>query len=295
MNYNSLIYFKTVAELQHFTKAAEALFISQPALSKAIHNLEKELQTPLFKKSGRNVVLTQAGEIFYKYIKLSIENVENGISAVENYKNSIKNTIKISAINSMYANFLPEKIIDFKSTHPAIKFNLEFKGTSFILNDIKSNISDFGICSDFDLSGEYANFERVLLKIEPIAIITSKNHKLSLKKSVSINELQNEKFIVYKKTKFGTNKILNSMCADYNFTPNITTEAYNDHALCALVSMGEGISLISKHSGISLDQVAVLDIIHNPVPKRRIYMIWNKDKILSNACLEFINLMKSNT
>lgn len=55
MNFQSLVYFKTVAELQHYTKAASTLFITQPALSKAIHNLEVELGVTLFQKEGRNV------------------------------------------------------------------------------------------------------------------------------------------------------------------------------------------------------------------------------------------------
>ena len=57
MNFQSLVYFKTVAELQHYTKAASTLFITQPALSKAIHNLEVELGVTLFQKEGRNVTL----------------------------------------------------------------------------------------------------------------------------------------------------------------------------------------------------------------------------------------------
>lgn len=58
MNFQSLVYFKTVAELQRYTKAASTLFITQPALSKAIHNLEVELGVTLFQKEGRNVTLT---------------------------------------------------------------------------------------------------------------------------------------------------------------------------------------------------------------------------------------------
>ena len=69
MNFQSLVYFKTVAELQHYTKAASTLFITQPALSKAIHNLEVELGVTLFQKEGRNVTLTPSGAVFYEYVK----------------------------------------------------------------------------------------------------------------------------------------------------------------------------------------------------------------------------------
>ena len=63
MNLQQLIYFRKIAELQHYTKAASTLFITQPALSKAIHNLEVELGVTLFQKEGRNVTLTPSGGI----------------------------------------------------------------------------------------------------------------------------------------------------------------------------------------------------------------------------------------
>ena len=77
MNYQSLIYFKRVAELQHYTRAAKALYMTQPALSKAIRNLEEELGASLFRREGRNVVLTPYGSLFYEYVKRSVEEMDS--------------------------------------------------------------------------------------------------------------------------------------------------------------------------------------------------------------------------
>lgn len=69
MNLNTLYYFKVLAQLQHYSQAAELLYISQPSLSHAISALEKDLGVPLFQKKGRNVELTKYGKIFSSYIQ----------------------------------------------------------------------------------------------------------------------------------------------------------------------------------------------------------------------------------
>ena len=98
MNFQSLVYFKTVAELQHYTKAASTLFITQPALSKAIHNLEVELGVTLFQKEGRNVTLTPSGAAFYEYVKRAVDEINNGIAAVQHRANVERNIIFVSAL-----------------------------------------------------------------------------------------------------------------------------------------------------------------------------------------------------
>lgn len=70
MTLDQLYYFKKIAELQHFTKAATELFISQPSLTHSMHKLEKELGIALFQKRGRNIALTKHGKEFYKCVQL---------------------------------------------------------------------------------------------------------------------------------------------------------------------------------------------------------------------------------
>lgn len=78
MNLNQLYYFKTLAELEHYTKAAEKLNISQPTLSHSISSMEKELGANLFEKQGRNVVLTKYGRIYMFYVENALTQLELG-------------------------------------------------------------------------------------------------------------------------------------------------------------------------------------------------------------------------
>ena len=83
MNLNQLYYFKTLAELEHYTKAAEKLNISQPTLSHSISAMEKELGANLFEKQGRNVVLTKYGRIYMFYVENALTQLELGKNQIE--------------------------------------------------------------------------------------------------------------------------------------------------------------------------------------------------------------------
>ena len=84
MNLNHLYYFKTLAGLEHYAKAAKELNISQPSLSYAIAGLEKELGVPLFRKKGRNVALTSYGKAFEEYVTIAIAQLEDGVRFIQN-------------------------------------------------------------------------------------------------------------------------------------------------------------------------------------------------------------------
>lgn len=177
MNFQSLVYFKTVAELQHYTKAASTLFITQPALSKAIHNLEVELGVTLFQKEGRNVTLTPSGAVFYEYVKRAVDEINNGIAAVQHRADVERNIIFVSALFSNYTEFLPEKIAQFRKMNPTYRFRIEYKYTSIIVNDVLQGNSELGLCSNLSPDDPaLCSLERRVIHKEPVGLIVGKNH-----------------------------------------------------------------------------------------------------------------------
>ena len=93
MNLNQLYYFKTLAKYEHYTKASEALFISQPSLTHSIKELEKELNTLLFTREGRNVKLSQEGKIFLKYVTQALDILDSGVEEIKQFNENNKKTI----------------------------------------------------------------------------------------------------------------------------------------------------------------------------------------------------------
>lgn len=292
MNFQRFIYFKTVAEHQHFTRAADALFITQPALSKAIQNLETELDVPLFEKNGRNVVLTKYGDLLYEYVKRSLDEMEKGILAVRHMKELDSNTIFINALYSMYSFFLPEQILHFRKTHPECRFSIEYYYTSKILNNVLNGHSELGVCSNFDPVDEYSSIAYATLYHEPICFIVGKEHPFASRKRIQVEELKNERFVVYFLSRKGTNKILYDICAQYGFEPNIAAEGYNDFGVINMVASGEGIAIVPA-SYLKTNNVAIIDVDTDVPLTRNINLIWRKDISLPPLVTDFRDILIS--
>lgn len=294
MNYQTLYYFKAAAEIQNLTKAASKLYISQPALSKAIHSLEKEVGIDLFEKQGRNIILTDAGKEFYIYINRAVDEINFGMQRMSIRAQKENNTITISAVDSMYASFLPKQVIDFKKNYPNSLFSLQYKGTSMVLEDVLNENAELGICSNFQDSPYNSFLERSLLKEEELIIIVPLNHKLADRKSIYMKELKDEKFLVLKKSKFGWNKPFLETCHKAGFEPNIIAEGYTPTNLIGMVSVGQGIAIISNDINMSLMNVVSLKILDKPAPKRNIYCTWKNNIKLSDGANRFKNFLISN-
>ena len=103
MNLNQLIYFETLAQLEHVSRASEKLNIAQPSLSKAIANLEQELGVDLFEKQGRNVVLTRQGKLYLDYVQKALKSLEEGRSALQRMQSELNLRIDIGFVSSLQA------------------------------------------------------------------------------------------------------------------------------------------------------------------------------------------------
>ncbi len=295
MNYQSLLYFKTVAELQHYTKAANKLYITQPTLSKVIRNLEIELGCNLFQKDGRNVILTRYGTAFYDYVSRALNEIDDGIATVRHMVDMEKNIIFISALFSLYSKFLPDQILQFRHRFPNSRFSIQHKFTTAILNDVLEKRSELGLCSNFEPVGKYAPLVNFHLYDEPLTIIVSKSHPFAQRDDkIKIPELKGEPFIVYIWTSLGTNKILTDLCAPYGFEPNISLEAYSDHGVMGAVAAGDGIAIMPKADCLNIPSLVCVDVDTGGLPfVRTMNLVWRADDPLPPLALSFRDMLIS--
>ncbi len=287
MNYQTLHYFKMVAEMQHYTRAANALYITQPALSKAIRNLEIELGASLFEKRGRNVTLTQYGAVFYEYVKRSLDEVDRGIAAVQHMVELEYNTVFLSALFSMYAIYLPDKVMRFQQRNPTCRFSMEYKYTTAILRDILQGHSELGLCSDFETTGEFSPLEKSLLYKEPVGLIVGKSHPFALREKVSVEELRDQTFVVYIKSQLGTNKLICDLCAPYGFQPNFAVERYNDYGVIGTVASSNGIAIIPTTGFLNINSVVPVRLDVDRPLTRQINLVWHGTRELPRMAATF--------
>ena len=143
MNTDYLRYFSTLAELQHYGKAAKELNISQPGLSHAIHSLEKDYGLPLFEKTGRNVRLSPYGLEIKKYIDIILNNLDELEQTISDFHREDK-IIRIASVYPLAGSFIPELIQSCSVKFPFAIYN---GMTPDILHGLETMTYDLGFCS----------------------------------------------------------------------------------------------------------------------------------------------------
>ncbi|WP_316811648.1 LysR family transcriptional regulator [Pedobacter heparinus] len=242
MELRHLLYFKTVAEELHFTKAATRLFISQPPLSRQIKELEEELGVQLFTRDNKRVALTDAGKYFKIEVDAIFSKLEESKSMVRQIHLSVSGELKIGYISSVYQSDLAEILKAMRTAFPFIKTGLFEMPTLTQIVALEQGKLDVGILRAPVLSEKLAVktlfFDPfvVVIPVSPQKFNTSKELAAFLKKSPFI--FFNKEFAPHYNDK------LMEICKRMQFTPDITHEANNVHSILQLVEAGLGVSIL---------------------------------------------------
>ena len=140
MNLYHLRYFVTLAHLEHYTKAAEILTITQPSLSHAISSLEKELGVKLFEKDGRNIVLTKCGQTFLTDIEQSLDTLDSSVKRLR-LAGRGEGRIDIGMLRTL-SDTVPKYVKDFLDIHPSKNIQFYFHTSTNLTSDIIRDLKD---------------------------------------------------------------------------------------------------------------------------------------------------------
>lgn len=286
MNLKQLHYFKRLAEKQHYTEAASSLFITQPSLSHAIAELEKELGVMLFEKSGRNVRITHAGKLFLPYVENALLELENGRLALRQMCGSQDDVISLAFIYTMGETVVPRLVDRF--VHQPGNDNKRFcfyQGTtSALVDDLKADKYDMAICS---LVADENEIEFLPLISQELVLVTSCQHPLAqqAKQDISLEEAIAYPFIFFS-PKSGLSQFIDKMFMQKKLIPEIACYVEEDTAMVGLVSVNYGIAVMPRISTLSRSDLHVMRI-RDPGPTRYIYLATRKDKMLSAAAQGF--------
>ena len=188
MNLNQLTYFVTLAQIENYTRAAKRLDITQPSLSHAISNLEKELQVPLFERHGRNVTMTKYGEMFLKYVQDSLHILNLGVERIQEAARIPGGSISIGYIHTQGRRFIPELVRGFLSEQDGKKISFHFQNaaTGNLIRGLKEEKFDVIFCSRAEGEKEISF---VPVAEEKLVAVVPENHALASKNTVTIQEL----------------------------------------------------------------------------------------------------------
>lgn len=240
MELHRLRYFVKVAETLHFTRAADELFVTQPALSQQIKILEDELNTPLFDRSGRKVKLTDAGFIFLEYAKGALFEVEKGERAMADLQEAVIGNVRIGVMYS-YFNPLLAVIGNFCRLHPGVKTNI-LLGNNEDLHE-KLSLSELDIALTFDDNNSEELEQKGAFKTR-LVLAVEKNHPLAKLKQFSIFDLENMLLVLPAEGNI-IRTMLDKIFKKYKHFPFINTEINDINLLLDLVEKGDFATIVT--------------------------------------------------
>lgn len=285
MNLRQLEFFVTLSELEHMTQAAQALNTTQPNLSHAMNQLEKELGVPLFAKKGRNIALTKYGCFFLSYVKRSLTELYSGEQALKELVSPNQGHINFGFIYTIGTFHAPPLLQAFKNNpkNKDITFSLYQGTTTDLIKQILNEEIDLAICS-LKEDDSRIDFEPIIE--QELILITALDHPLASANEVDLNQIVDYPLISFSK-KSGLRPIINQLFEESELQmPQVVLETDEDHTVAGFVEHNFGIAIMPNIPTLSSFRVKVLKIKHLPF-KRYIYLAKLKDNYLSPATLKF--------
>jgi len=273
-----------------FTGAARKLFITQPAVTAQMKALEDQCNLKLFKKKGRRLYLSDEGKTLYEYAKRIFEYEREVEDVIEEMRKLKRGILRLGTSKAYARYFMPFLISSFREAYPHIKVYLD-EGSSLdiirSLVDLKNEVAVIARVED------HPGVTFIPFKQDQLMLILAPNHLLSRRKSVAVEELEDDPMIM-KEAGSGTRKRVNELFSAKGLTPNVLMETSNTEFIKQLVQRGEGISFLVEEAvaaDIREKRLATVPVDGEP-PFLDVSIAYLEDQHLSHPARAFVEMLK---
>ena len=220
LSWTQLEYFSVIARLQHMSRAADQLGVSQPALSRALSKLEADLAVPLFDRVGRSIRLTRYGELFQRRVARALQEIEDGRAELADMVGPERRTVALGFLRTLGITFVPQLVRSFSASNCNVLF-------SFIQSN-STALEDQLLSGELDLilnarPWNKPDFEWRLVANQELVLIVSPSHPLARRRAVALAELAKEPFVSFKEGRF--RQLTEELCHAAGFSPAICSES----------------------------------------------------------------------
>jgi DNA-binding transcriptional LysR family regulator len=276
--------FDAVARHLSYTRAAEELHLTQPAVSMQIKQLEGSVGLPLFEQIGKTIYLTQAGDAMLSHARSIMQNLAAAEEEMDQLKGVDSGRLKV-AIASTVNYFATQLLAVFAREHPTVEISLDVTNREALLSRLEANIPDLVLMgkppADLDLIAEP-------FMDNPLIMIASPDHPLAGKKNVRLTELEGEDFVV-REPGSGTRVAMERFFAEQGFIHQKGMELMGNEAVKQGVEAGLGLAVVSVHTveqELTLHRLVPLHVHGLPI-MRRWYVAHRRGKKLSATARSF--------
>lgn len=282
MEMDQLRNFLSVAELGNFTRAAESIGLSQPALSRSIQRLEEELGQPVFERKSRSVALTDAGTLLRSRAQQVITLIEDAKSEICDDGKSGR--IRLGAIPTIAPFFLPERLREFSKRYPEASIVVQEETTEKLLKRCTDGELDLAVLA-LPLPAKYLEMETLFE--EELLLVLPPDHTLAGKKQIRVADVQPYPFVLLDEAHCLSDHIV-SFCRQRSFHP-VSVERTSQLAMVQeLVALDHGVSMIPEMARRK-DQTdrRVYRSLSGNRPTRKIVVVWNPYRFQSRLVEAF--------
>ena len=280
--------FHTVARLLSFTKAAESLHMTQPAVTFQVRQLEEYFNTRLFDRTHNRISLTAAGERVYEYAAQIFDLYAKMDNAVRDMTGEISGVLIIGASTTIAEYMLPALLGDFKKKYPDINVHLKVSNSDGIVSMVENNDIDLGVVEapvvNKNLVVENCRNDRLVAVVPPA-------HELSGKKKVNVKELIAHAYIAREEGS-GTREVIEEYLTATGMKPadmSVAMELGSPEAIKGAVEAGMGVSIVSEvtiHKELQLGTLVSLEL--DPPLERPFSFVHQKQKFRQRAMDELL-------
>jgi DNA-binding transcriptional LysR family regulator len=289
LDINQLEVLIAVAQEKSFSRAAERLHRTQPAISQAIRRLEAEIGEPLFDRSSKDGTMTAAGRVLFGLAQQMLNLRHSAHAAIKELKGLQRGKLSLSA-NEYTVMYLLPLLPAFRARHPHIKIEVKRSLASRISSEILARETEIGIVSFKPNDPAVAS---VPVLTDELALIVAPAHSLASKEVVSVRELGAESFIAHNVPSPYRERVVRTF-EKYRTPLNISLEMPTLEAIKRFVERGMGVALVPRLTAqeeISRGQVVALRVREMKL-ERKLYLVYRKGATLSHAARAFLRIAR---
>lgn len=288
MDLDQLNTFLEIVRLKSFSKAAQVVYRTQPAISAQIRQLELELNTTLFHRHGSKISLTPAGKIFAEYARKILELKRQAEEAIAELERSPKGELVIAASEAVCIYILPKIFAQYRQAYPQVQLSIERSYGQQIVRLVLDHVVDFGIVQ---LPVHERKLQTAPFFEDEIKLIVPVNHPLASQDSVSARDIVGYPLLL---PRSGTTRSrLDEWLERVEDEIQVSMELDSTEMLKRFVKEGLGISFLAEtycQDEVAQGVIKTLSLAPEPMI-RRLGLIYRKDKALTKSALGFIDLV----
>ncbi|WP_394926642.1 LysR family transcriptional regulator [uncultured Robinsoniella sp.] len=280
---NRYIALQKVVELGSFTKAADVLGYTQPAISQMISSLENELSIKLLYRSRYGIHLTLEGERIFPSIQKTVAGYKAMLEIAKEIKGLDSGTIRIGTISSISCHWLPGLIKEFQEIYPNVQFILHQGDYTSIPEWVRTGEADFGFINPDAIPGIKTKF----IKTGELRAVLPVNHPLSTKEYITLNDLAREPFLLLEE---GALSEPMEAFRKAGLEPDVRLCVHDDYSILSMIESGLGVSILPELVLRKTNyHVTILPL--RPVLTRKIGLIMKDKNAIPIASKYFIDFL----